>query len=100
MGESKIPQTIQKIWHAVQTVQPCGKPQGGGGSKTPTANHWHPLPFWEAPLWPNVGPSLAKLSDFVFPQPLWKLFGEHLGDDEGEEQEGEEEEEEEEQEEE
>ena len=44
----------------MQTVQSCGKPQGGGGSKTPTANHWHPLPFWEAPLWPNVGPLLGQ----------------------------------------
>ena len=35
----------------------------------------------------TFGPSLAKLSDYVFPQPLWKLFGEHLGDDEVEDQE-------------
>ena len=43
-----------------------------------------------------MDPSLAKLSDYVFPQPLWKLLGEHLGEDEGEDQEREEEEEEEE----
>ena len=26
---------------------------------------------------------LAKLLEYVFPQPLWKLFGEHLREDEG-----------------
>ena len=42
---------------------------------------------------------MAKLSDYVFPQPLWKLFGEHLGEDpEREEEEKEEEKEEEEEE--
>ena len=30
----------------------------------------------------TLGPSWAKLSDYAFPQPLWKLFGEHLGEDE------------------
>ena len=24
----------------------------------------------------SLGPSLAKLSDYVFPQPLWSIFGE------------------------
>ena len=33
-------------------------------------------------MWLNFGPSLAKLLDHVFRQPLWKPFGEHLGEEE------------------
>ena len=64
---------------------------GGGGSKTPTANHRRPLPFGKRLCGQTLGPCLVKLSDHVFPQPLWKLFGEHLGEEDGEDQEEEEE---------
>ena len=39
-----------------------------------------------APAWPSYRTN-------VFPQPLWKLFGEHLGEDDGDDQREEEEEE-------
>ena len=29
----------------------------------------------------RCGQSSAKLSDYVFSQPLWKAFGEHLGEE-------------------
>ena len=32
-----------------------------------------------------MGQSSAKISDCVFPQPLWKPFGEQLGEEEGRE---------------
>ena len=54
-------------------------------SKTPTANHRRPLPFGSAYVAERCGQSSAKLSDYVFPQPLWKPFGEHLGEEEEEE---------------
>ena len=41
----------QRIQHA---GPPFGKPTGGGGSKTPTANHRRPLPFWMFLLWLSV----------------------------------------------
>ena len=46
-----------RIQHA---RHPCDESTGGGGSKTPTANHRRPLPFLEAPMWPKVGPELAQ----------------------------------------
>ena len=63
-------------------------------SKTPTANHRRPVSFGKRLCGQTLGPSLAKLSDYVFPQPLLKLFREHSVEDEGEDQEREEEEEE------
>ena len=62
----------------------------------PAPNHRRPLPLGKRLCGQTLDPSLAKLSDYVFPQPLWKLLGEHLGEDEGQDQEREEEEEEEE----
>ena len=34
----------ERVQHA---VHPCDESTGGGGSKTPTANHRRPLPFWK-----------------------------------------------------
>ena len=38
-----------------------------------------PRAFVEAPMWPNVEARPAKLSDHVFPESVWKAFGEHVG---------------------
>ena len=38
-----------------------------------------PPAFLEAPMWPNVEARPAKLSDHVFPESVWKAFGEHVG---------------------
>ena len=48
-------------------------------SKTPTANHRRLLPFLASAYVAELcGQSSAKLSDYVFPQPLWKPFGEDV----------------------
>ena len=51
-------------------------------SKTPAANHRRPLPFRMRRCAQTFGQSLAKVLDHAFPQPLWKPFGEHAGEDE------------------
>ncbi len=53
----------------------------------PTANHRRPLPFEIAHVAERCRKSSARLSEHVFPQPLWKHVGEHLGKDGGEDQE-------------
>ena len=70
-------------------MHPCGKTTGGGGSKTPTANHRRPLPLWKRLCGRQLGQSLAKLSDHVFPESVWKAFEERVGEEEEEEEKGE-----------
>ena len=41
-----------------------------------------PPAFLDTPIGPNVWQSLAKLSDYMFPLPLWKHFGDHFGEEE------------------
>ena len=56
-------------------------------SKTPTANHRRALPSGKRLCGQMFGPSLANLSDYVFPQPLWNIFGGHFWENEGGDQE-------------
>ena len=46
---------------------------------TPTTSHRRPLPFGERLCGQTLGHRLAKLVDYVFPQPLWRPLGERLG---------------------
>ena len=53
-------------------------------SQTPTtANHRRPLPFRERLCDRTLGRSLAELWGRAFPRPLWKRFGERVGEEAG-----------------
>ena len=58
---------------------------GSRVSKTPTANHRRPLPIWKRLCGRQLGQSLAKLSGQLFPESVWKDFGERVGEQEEEE---------------
>ena len=53
-------------------------------SKTPTANHRRPLPLWKRLCGRRLGQSLAQLSGQLFPESVWKDFGERVGEQEEE----------------
>ena len=72
----KEPKPSRRVQHA---RHPYDKSIGGGGSKTPTANHRRALPFGNTYVAERCGQRPAKLSGHVFPESVWKAFGEHGG---------------------
>ena len=72
----------QKVrWHANTLVTGTG----GGGSKTPTANHRRPLPFGNA--YSNVGPGPGHATGPCIPPAVVETLGGTLEGDEGEDEE-------------
>ena len=56
-------------------------------SKTPTANHRRPLPFWKRRCGRTLWPEVCQAIGHVFPESVRKAFGEHVGENEHEEEE-------------
>ena len=84
LGEIFLKRTKTKSERIQHARHPCDESTGGGGSKTPTANHRRPLPLWKRLCGRQLGQSLAKLSGQLFPESVWKDFGERVGEQEEE----------------
>ena len=65
-------------------MHPCGKHMGAALIEDAYGEPPPPPAFWKCLCGQTLGQSLVKLSDNVLPEPFWKLFGEHLGEAEGE----------------